>query len=72
MANLSELNTVVTDMFGVLGTIISGMVDLLTGDLLVLTVVGAFVALIVGIIALLFTYLKKTFSNSVPSTKMRK
>ncbi len=72
MANLSELNGVVTDMFGVLGTIISGMVDLLTGDLLVLAVVGAFVTLIVGIIMLLFSYVKKTFSNSVPATSMRK
>ncbi len=72
MANLSELNTVVTDMFGVLSTIISGMVDLLTGDLLVLAVVGAFIGLIIGIISLLFGYIKKTFGQSVPSTKMRK
>lgn len=50
MANLSDLNVVITDLFGVLSTLIAGVVDLITGDLLVLTIVGAFITLIVGVI----------------------
>lgn len=50
MANLSDLNVVITDLFGVLSTLIAGVVDLITGDLLVLTIVGAFIGLIVGVI----------------------
>lgn len=69
MANLSDLSQVITDMFGVIKTIISEMVTLLTGDLLVLAIVGSFVALIVGIISLLLNYVRNQFGSSV---KMRK
>lgn len=65
MANLSDLNVVITDMFSVIGTLIGEMVSLLTGDLLVLAVVGAFVGLIIGIIALLLNYVKNQFGSSV-------
>lgn len=69
MANLSDLSTVITDMFGVIKTIISEMVTLLTGDLLVLAIVGSFVALIVGIISLLLGYVRKQFGTSVSMKK---
>lgn len=65
MANISELSTVITDLFGVIGTIITEMVTLLTGDLLVLAIVGSFVGFIIGVIALLFKYMKGTFGSSV-------
>lgn len=65
MANLSDLSVVIADLFGVIGTIITEMVTLLTGDLLVLAIVGAFVGLILGIIGLLFTYVKNHFGRSV-------
>jgi hypothetical protein len=71
MANLSGLVTIVNDMFDVLDALITNMVDLMTGNLIVLVVVGAFITLIVGIIVLLLNYLKKAFGNAVPSTKMK-
>jgi len=58
MANLSDLNVVITDLFGVLSTLIAGVVDLITGDLLVLTIVGAFISLIVGVIFLVLRMVK--------------
>lgn len=69
--NLSALNGVISDLFGVIGTIITNMVDLLTGDLLVLAIVGAFVGLIIGIIALLLAYMRNTMSSAVGKTKMK-
>lgn len=69
MANLSDLSTVITDMFAVIGTLISEVVTLLTGDLLVLAVVGALVALIVGLIYTFLAYIKTQMNNSI---KMRK
>lgn len=71
MANLSSLNTIVSDMFGVIGTLISEVVNLLTGDLLVLAVVGAFVGLIVGFIALIFTSIRGYLSKSVSGARMK-
>lgn len=68
MANLSDLSLVVSDLFGVIGTLITEMVTLMTGDLLILAIVGAFVGLIIGVITLLFKYMKNQFSSS---TKMR-
>ena len=65
MANISDLNTVISDLFGVLGTLITGIVDLLTGDLLVLAVVGAFIAFIIGVIYGLLAFVKKHMDNSV-------
>lgn len=70
MANLSALTTLVTDMFDVLDVLIDGVVNLLTGNLLVLIVVSAFIGLIVGIIVLLLNYIKKQFNNSV-NVKMK-
>lgn len=69
MANLSELDGIIVDLFGVLGTLIDEVVTLLTGDLLVLAVVGAFIGLIIGLIVLLFNYVRSIFNNSV---KMKK
>lgn len=71
MANLSELNTVITDLFTVIGTIITNMVDLMTGDLLVLAIVGGFVSLILGIIFALLYFIKGHFKKSVSGTKMK-
>lgn len=69
MANLSELNVIITDLFDVLGTVINEVVDLITGDLLVLTIVGAFISLIVGVIFLIFKYLKNTMNQSITMKK---
>lgn len=71
MANFSELNTTISDLFGVIGTLITEFVDLLTGDLIILAVVGAVIGLVVGLIVLLMGYIRKIFSNSVPSAKMK-
>ncbi len=65
MANLSDLNLIITDLFGVLSTLISGVVDLMTGDLLVLGIVAGFISLILGIIALIYQTIKNSTNNSV-------
>lgn len=65
MANLSDLNVVITDLFGVLSTLIAGVVDLITGDLLVLTIVGAFIALIVGVIYSVLAMVKKQVGSGM-------
>lgn len=65
MANLTDLNTLVGELFTVIGTLITNIVDLMTGDLVVLVVVGAFITLIVGIILLLLNYVKNTFNSSM-------
>lgn len=69
MANFTELNTVITDLFGVIATLISEVVTLMTGDLLVLAVVGAVVGLILAVIYGLMTFIRNHVSSS---TKMRK
>lgn len=71
MANLTGLVNIVNDMFDVLDALITNMVDLMTGNLLVLIVVGAFIGLIVGIIVLLLNYIKKAFGSAVPKTRMK-
>lgn len=68
MANISDLNTIVTDLFGVIATLIGEVVNLITGDLLVLTVVSAFILLIVGIIAAVLNMVKGSVSSG---TKMK-
>lgn len=65
MANLSSLNTIISDLFGVLGTLINNVVNLITGDLLVLAVVGGFVTLILGVIALVYKSIKGYISQNV-------
>lgn len=65
MANLSDLNVVISDLFGVLSTLIAGVVDLITGDLLVLTIVGAFIALIVGVIYAVLAMVKKQVNSGM-------
>lgn len=65
MANLSSLNTIISDLFGVLGTLINNVVNLITGDLLVLAVVGGFVSLILGVIALVYKSIKGYISQNV-------
>ena len=69
MANISDINPIVTDMFSVIATLINEVVTLITGDLLVLTIVGAFIALIVGIIYSVLNYVKSAVGST---TKMRK
>lgn len=69
MANISDLNLIVTDLFGVIATLIGEVVNLITGDLLVLTVVGAFIALIIGIIYSVLNYVKSAVGST---TKMKK
>ena len=71
MANLSDLNGVIEQLFVVIGTIITNMVNLLTGDLLVLAIVSAFVGLIIGIIVLLLNYMKGTLGTSIGKTRMK-
>ena len=65
MANLSELNIIISDLFGVLSTLIGEVVTLITGDLLVLAIVGGFVTLILGIIAVIYNYVKKSANSGV-------
>lgn len=65
MANLSSLNTIISDLFGVLGTLINNVVTLITGDLLVLAVVGGFVTLILGVIALVYKSIKGYISQNI-------
>lgn len=69
MANLTALTQVVTDLFGVLDVLIEGIVNLMTGNLLVLAVVGAFVTLIVSIIYVLIAYIKKQMNSSISMKK---
>ena len=69
MANLSDLNQIIQDLFDVIGTIINEVVNLMTGDLLILAIVGAFVAFIIGVIYMLFAYIGKTMTFG---TKMKK
>ena len=69
MANISDLNVIVADLFGVIGTLIGEIVNLITGDLLVLTIVGAFIALIVGLIYGLLNFVK---TQALGATKMKK
>ena len=69
MANISDINPIVTDMFSVISTLINEVVTLITGDLLVLTIVGAFIALIVGIIYAVLNYVKSAVGST---TKMKK
>lgn len=72
MANLSVLTSLVSEMFGVIDVLIEGLVNLLTGNLLVLIVVGLIVSLIVAIIVLVINYLKGTFKSSVPNSPRMK
>ncbi|MHA1381176.1 MAG: hypothetical protein ACTSRG_22640 [Candidatus Helarchaeota archaeon] len=69
MANISDLGVVISDLFGVIGIIINEIVNLITGDLLVLAIVGAFITFIIGIIVLLLNFMKGTIGGSV---KMKK
>jgi len=62
MANLSDLNTIITELFGVLGTVINEVVDLITGDLLVLVIVGAFITMIVGVVYGILRYVRKSLN----------
>ncbi len=69
MANLSELNTIIVEMFGVLSTLIGEVVNLITGDLLVLAVVAGFISLILGFIGLVYNMVKKHFNNATTMKK---
>jgi len=68
MANLTSLNDLMVDLFVVIGTLINEVVKLITGDLLVLTIVGAFIGLIVGIIYSVLSYVKNATNMK---TKMK-
>lgn len=69
MANLSSLNTLISDMFGILKTLISEMVELMTGDLLVLAVVSSFIGFLLSVIALLFVLIKTWFTRATSKMK---
>jgi len=69
VANITGLGTIITDLFGVIGIIINEVVTLITGDLLVLTVVGAFITMIVGVIYALFSFIKTSMTKSVAMRK---
>lgn len=58
MANISDISPMITDLFSVISTLIGEVVTLITGDLLVLTIVSAFIGLIVGIIYMIFKFIK--------------
>ena len=58
MADFTALNTIISDLFGVISTLINETVTLITGDLLVLAVVGAILALILSIVYSVITYIK--------------
>lgn len=51
--SISSLSDLIGTLFIVLGTLIAGVVTLITGDLLILVILGAVVTFIVGIIYLL-------------------
>lgn len=71
MANFSVLTGLVSELFDVVDVLIEGIVNLLTGNLLVLIVVSLIVGLIVALIAVIIKYLKGIFNNSMPNTKMK-
>lgn len=71
MVNFTDLNETVDGLFGVLGTLISGFVDLLINNIVELAIVGAILAAIIGLVAIVVSYIKKTMNSSMPSTKMK-
>ena len=69
MANLTDLSTTISDLFDVLDVVITNVVDLMTGNLLVMVIVGLFIGLFVAIIASLILFIKNSLTSSI---KMRK
>lgn len=59
-SGFAGLTEIIISMFGVLGTMIAGVVVLITGDLLVLAIVGSVIAFIIGIVYLLKTHIQST------------
>lgn len=75
MANFTQLETLVTDFFGVIGVLATEFVNLLTGDLLTMIFVGLLITLLIGIVLSLTKYIKTFFDSSMSSvkgTKMKK
>jgi predicted lysophospholipase L1 biosynthesis ABC-type transport system permease subunit len=70
--NFSNLNETVVALFGVIETIIAEVVDLLTGDLLVLVLVGALVGLIIGLIYMVLRFVRGWLSSSMQGANMKK
>jgi len=70
MVNFTQVDTLITEAFGLLSTLIGEVVTLLTGDLFVLAVVAGVVALIVGLISFFYKWIKDAIQGSTP--KMRK
>lgn len=70
MANLTELNTIIVELFDVISTIIGEVVELITGDLLVLTIVGAFIGFIVALIYMILKYVQN--ATNLSSMKIKK
>jgi len=62
---LSGVSNIITELFGVVSTLITEVVTIMTGDLLVLVIVGAFITMIVGVIYLILDYIKKAVGGGV-------
>lgn len=63
--NVTEMTGLVGDFFSVIGALISGFVDLLTGDLLTLIFVGVIISALVGIVVVIVNFIKTSTSNSL-------
>lgn len=63
--NFGVLNTTISEMFLVIAVLVSEVTDLLTGDLIVLAIVGSLIAFIIGLITLLLTYLRNITNSSM-------
>lgn len=72
MANLSELNGIIDEMFTVLSTLIGNVVDLLTGDLITLALVGSLITLLVGFFYVVFKYIRNMMENSITGKNVKK
>jgi len=64
--NSSALVGTVNGMFDVIKALISNTVDLITGDLLVLTIVGLLIAFIVAVVVAVVKFVKNTTQNAMP------
>lgn len=60
-SGFAGINDFIPQLFGVIATLIAGVVNLLTGNLLVLIIVSAFITLVVGII---YTLKKKVIDTT--------
>ena len=69
MANFTDLITTVDGMFDVLDVIIENVTTLLTGNLMVLALVGGMISLILGLIASVYLLVTRFFNKSTGTMK---